>query len=335
MASPDRMTPEIFIPTKRRKLIFDATVFSSLKGCARFVDFRFNHNLVSINGKSNSLECGSMVHKYMELYYGQLIAGYSKSQAHSSGMVAAEMYARGCPHCMHVLSYEKDSEGNDIPLKCGHKPSEYPGVQNTPYEPEKDYQIGWKWVLETCEQYHEFYKNDFWVPLQVERVVGKILYQDDEIEILWKAKCDLISDTNQAILPIDHKTMKQRRDTMSLNPQFMGQCLVMDTRQAIINKIGFQKTLKPVEKFLRASMSYSAARLLEFQGEILPYYAYKYLDYLDNDYWPPNFDHCENKYGNCPFAEDVCTADPGERERELKLHFIVGPDWNPTNEGEE
>jgi hypothetical protein len=282
----------------------------------------------------------------MEVYYGAVIQGFSKSQAHGMGMVAAELYARGCPYCkdFEPLCEIKTGETKDththnincqLKPKCGHKVNEYEGVRNTPYEPEKQYQIGWKWVLETCEQYYEFYKNDYWVPLEVEVVKGRILYEDDEITILWKAKMDLVTDTNQAILPCDHKTMKQRRDSMSLNNQFMGQCIIQGTPRMIINKIGFQTTLKPEEKFLRATMSYSAARLLEWQGTILPYWAYKLLDYQENDYWPPNFDHCENKYGNCPFAEDVCSGDPNEREREIRLNFIVGPDWNPTNEGDE
>lgn len=318
--------PDIFVPRKKRQLVLDATVFSTIMGCARLTDFRFNHNLLSLGGRSNSLESGNIVHKYLEIYYKTIIAGFTKNQAHAYGLVAAEMYARGCPQCMGF----KPTDDTPKPI-CGHRPDEYPSTPNTPYEKEKDYQIGWRWVLETCEQYYEFYKNDYWVPLEVEKVKGQILYEDDEIEILWKAKFDLVSDTSQAIMPVDHKTMKQRRDNISLNNQFMGQCIIQDTRNMVINKVGFQSTLKPHEKFVRATMSYSLKRLQEWRNVILPYWAYRYLDYLDNDYWAPNFDHCENKYGNCLFI-DVCSADPEERERELKLNFYVGEDWNPTND---
>jgi hypothetical protein len=338
--------PEIIIPKKN--IVLDATVLSTLMGCGRLTDFRFNHNLVGINGKSNSLEVGSLVHKYLEVYYGHVIQRFSKSQAHQTAMIAAELYARGCPYCTNFepthCNLHKELPANEkieceeciAKPKCGHYPNEYEGIKNTPYEKDKDkaYVVPWKWALDTCEQYYEFYKNDFWVPLEVEIVKGKILYEDDEIRVLWKSKFDLITDTNQAILPCDHKTMKQRRDTVSLNNQFMGQCLVQDTRNIVINKIGFQSTLKPEEKFIRAIVSYSAKRLIEWQGTILPYWAYKLVDYSENEYWPPNFDHCENKYGNCPFME-VCEADPDMREHELKLHFMVGPDWNPTNQIED
>ena len=321
--------PDIFVPQKKRHIAIDATMLSTIMGCGRLVDFRFNHSLLSLNGKSNSLECGNIAHKYFEIYYKSIIAGFIKSQSHGMGMAAAEMYARGCPGCMHF----KPTDEQPKPV-CGHKDKEYPGTENTPYEKEKEYQIGWKWVLETLEQYFDFYKNDYWVPLEVEIVKGQVLYEDDEIVILWKAKFDLLSDTTQGIYPIDHKTMKQRRNNISLNNQFMGQCILAGTQNMVINKVGFQTTLKPHEKFVRATMSYSHKRLLEWQGTILPYWIYKYLDYLDNDYWAPNFDHCENKYGNCTFI-DVCEADPEERERELKLNFYVGEDWNPTNDEED
>jgi hypothetical protein len=124
--------------------------------------------------------------------------------------------------------------------------------------------------------------------------------------------------------------MKQRRDNISLNNQFMGQCILMKTRNVIIDKIGFQTTLKPAEKFTRGPVSYSIDRLNEWQSEILPYWAYQMLSYAESGYWPPNFSHCENKFGNCTFV-NICESDRGMREEEIKLNFIVGTKWNPTN----
>ena len=145
----------------------------------------------------------------------------------------------------------------------------------------------------------------------------------------------MVSDTNQGIFPVDHKTMKQNRNTNSMNNQFMGQCLIQKTRQVIINKVGFQTTLKPEEKFKRLPVPYSEGRLLEWQYTILPYYAKLLLMYAETGYFPPNFNHCEGKYGNCPFYETVCSYDPGMREDQIKRNFIVGPEWNPTNDDDE
>jgi hypothetical protein len=125
--------------------------------------------------------------------------------------------------------------------------------------------------------------------------------------------------------------MSQRRDTNSMNSQFMGQCIIMETQKVIINKIGFQTSLKPEEKFQRVPIGYSVSRLIEWQSETLPYYAKLMLMYSETGYWPRNFTHCEGKYGNCSFLK-VCESDPMMRESEIKRLFVVGPSWNPTNE---
>lgn len=335
----------------------DSQILTALMTCPRYADFRFNHNLQSIKGKSNSIECGSILHKFLETYFLCLIKGVKKEDAVNFAFTAAELYIKGCPDCTdfvphdcpeckgegqfrvhdgseegHIEECKACDRGQVKKPKCGHKVDDYPGVKNTPADSEK-WKTGWKWVLETCQQYIDYYRNDHWVPLEVEVVKSKVIYEDDEIRIMWKAKLDLLADTNQGIYPVDHKSMKQRRDTVSLNNQFIGQCIIADTRSVIINKIGFQTSLKPEEKFSRAVLSYSAPRLFEWISEIVPYYAYQLLTYAESGYFPPNFSNCETKYGPCAYQE-VCASNPDMREDELKRLFIVGPEWNPTNESE-
>lgn len=314
----------------KKNIILDATILATIMACPRLADFRFNLSLQAIGGKSNSLECGSIVHIFLEYFYRALINGVKRDAAVQLGMAAAETYIRGCPACSDF----KPTPEQPKPI-CGHKANEFPGVKNTPKDStDKPKRTGWQYVLDTCDQYQIHYRNDHWVPLEVEVVKGEVLYEDDEIRILWKAKLDWVVDSNQGIFPVDHKTMSQRRDTNSMNNQFMGQCLIMKTRQVIINKIGFQTSLKPEEKFTRLPVGYTPARLIEWQSETLPYYAKLLLMYAETGHWPPNFTHCEGKYGNCAFYEHVCSGDPGMREENLKLHFYVGPEWNPTNDEE-
>lgn len=311
----------------KTSVILDSQILTSLMACPRLADFRFNHNLVSINGKSNSLECGSIAHIFLEYYYKSIIAGMRREQARQLGFAAAETYIRGCKFC---TDFKPTEEFPKPP--CGHKPNEFPGVHNTPRDSE-GYKTGWQYVLDTCDQYCNFWEpRDHWTPLEVEVVHGKVLYEDDEIRIMWKAKFDWIGDTTQGVYPMDHKTMKQRRNTNSMNNQFMGQCILMGTRNVFINKIGFQTTLKPEEKFIRPPVPYSAERLFEWQSETLPFYAKLLLMYAEVGHWPPQFNSCEGKYGDCAFYENVCSANPSMREENLKLHFMIGPEWNPTNE---
>lgn len=323
MTEIDQIVASVDVPSvididSKKNIILDATVFTTMQACARLVDFRFNRQLVPIGGKSVSLEMGSIVHKVMELYYWNRSKGFTNETSIGAGLAAGRLYATGCRDCAEFTATPECPK----PL-CNHQADEYPGVQTATAEDVE-------WALTTCEQYFEHYKHDHWIPLYVERVMGKILYEDEEVRILWKAKLDLGVDTNQGIYPVDHKTMKHRRDVVNLNNQFMGQCLVTGTRLMFVNKIGFQKTLKANEKFERATVSYSADRLIEWQSTILPYWAKIMLMYEESGYWPPNWTHCENKYGFCAFME-VCKANRNMREEELRLAFKRGDKWDPSN----
>ena len=315
---------DIIIPPKKN-IILDATSLSSLMSCARYHDMRFNVRMVSAKGKSNSLEIGSLIHKVLEVYYKHKINGFNHSVSIGAGLTAGQLYITGCPYCADGM--------NDNP-SCNHEAGEYPGMQNTPENNEK-FTVGWKFALDTCEQYFDFYKNDAFIPLSAEQVKGEVLYEDDEIRVLWKAKFDLIEDTNQiGIVSMDHKTFKQRRDKSSLSNQFMGQCLLLKSRNVIVNKIGLQTTLKINERLTREVVSFSSDRLLEWQSETLPYQAYRYVEYMESGYWPPDYTHCDNMFGACMY-KGVCESDRGMREEELRLNFIKAPVWDPTNKEDE
>lgn len=310
------------IPTPKHNVIFDATTLSSLMSCARYMDIRFNHRMTSSRGKSNSLEVGSLIHKVLEVYYKHQINGFKRETCIGQAMAAGQMYVIGCPHCVTTTDGSKPA--------CGHEPEEYPGMQNTPEHSEK-WTTGWAFALKTCEEYFEFYKNDSFIPLACEEVRGKVLYEDDEIRVLWKAKFDLIVDMNQGgIMSMDHKTFKQRRDKSSLSNQFLGHCMLLDTRNVIVNKIGLQSSLKIADRLSKEIVSFTGDRLLEWQGEILPYYAYKYIQFTESNYWPPDYTHCDNMFGSCMFKQ-VCEANRDMRGEILRNEYVKAPVWDPTN----
>lgn len=282
------------IPSKKVNIVLDSQILSSLMSCGRMTNWTFNEDLQANGGKSVSLEMGSIVHNYLETKFKQMISGMPKAQAIAFGMTAAMAYAKS--------EEVKNSSQEDIDL-----------------------------ALATCIEYENYYKNDSWIPLEVECVKGQQIYEDDKIRVMWKAKFDLITDTGQLILPVDHKTMKQRRDSITLNNQFTGQCKLMGTRNMVINKIGFQKTLPAKDRFSRVVMSYSLDRINEWATEIVPYWAYKLIEYTESGYWPANYTHCENKYGYCRFRE-VCESNPNMRAEVIRLNFTKGKKWDIQND---
>ena len=102
----------------------------------------------------------------------------------------------------------------------------------------------------------------------------------------------------------------------------------------MVNKIGLQSTLKLNERLVKEVVSFSADRLLEWQSEILPYYAYKYVQFSETGYWPPDYTHCDNMFGACAYKQ-VCEGDRGMRAEILRNEYVKAPVWDPTNSEKE
>jgi hypothetical protein len=304
----------------KAKVILDATLLTSLMSCPRKADLRFNELLVPIDGKSNSLECGSLVHVILEYFNKGKMAGLGRNDAIELGFAAGRTYIAGCKTC-----------GNAEAPCTKHKDNDWTGMVNTPEESDRKF-TGWKWVLSTMEQYFDYYHNDSFITIAAEEVRGEQVYEDDDIAVIWKAKFDEIVDTEIGLVPRDHKTMKQNRDTLTLNNQFIGQCLLTKSRTIVVNKIGFQTSLKPEEKFIRASISYSADKFAEWINDILPYYARMLVAYTQAGHFPPNFDSCEGKYGMCNYLTNICEVDRGMRDSNKLIYFKKGRMWDINND---
>lgn len=299
----------------------DSQILTLLMSCPAKYDLRHNQLLVPSAGKSNALECGSLAHCVLEFYNKALIAGFDRTKAIEQGFEAAKEY---------LLPY--------APTNNYIKDVDHVGVQNTPEESGK-YEIngrqkeliGWKYVFATMQEYFDHYRNDSWTPIAAEDVRGKILYEDSDIRILWKAKFDQIDDSPIGIISTDHKTMNQRRETLDLNNQFMGQCFLLNSRQVRVNKIGWQKSLKANEKFERVLIPYSIDRLAEWANEIVPHYARMLVAFNEANYFPMNFTACETKYGFCEY-KSIHQADRGMRADVSRIEFIQGKAWDITND---
>ena len=292
------------------RVIMDSQILTTLQICEEFLNLRFNYNFVPISGPGRAIEMGAMMHHILEIYYSVQRNGKSKSIAFEEGMKIGQLYIVGCESCRNKTC--KD-----------HKDS-FLGLQATTVEEAHH-------VLDTFNQYHHFWHNDSWTTINTEIVKGEVIYEDDELSLLWKAKIDWEIDNLEGIFSTDHKTASRREETLSLNNQFIGQCVLTKQNKMFINKIGYQKTLKPEEKFERVAICYSKERILEWKAETASY-AYDLVALHQSNSYRHKFTSCQRRYGPCIFRK-VCEGQPNDRERLLREQFKVAEQiWDPNND---
>ena len=297
-----------------KNISIDSQMLTTLMACPQLYERTFVQDLISRTGKAPALETGSLAHTVCEWFAKSKINGKSYSESVAIGYEAGKEY---------VKKYS--------PINKYITNTEHLGIVNTPLDSDDGRVVSIKDVFNTMEQYFDYWKNDSNTILESEVTKKRLIYEDSDIRVLWCAKLDRVIDTPLSIMSMDHKTYKQKRDTLSLNNQFKGQCHVLGSRMIMIDKIGFQKTLKPSEKFIRQPISYSLSNLEEWRTETLPYYVNMLIAYTEANNFPMNYTHCENKYGTCRF-KDICETDKSVREEMIKVYFIKGKKWDITND---
>jgi hypothetical protein len=172
-------------------------------------------------------------------------------------------------------------------------------------------------------QYCTYYAGDPWVPIHVEEPFSVILYEDDELRIVFEGRIDLIVRNplqNNMTLVVDHKTGSRNSTPSGLSNQFMGYCVATGNKIAILNKIGFQKTLPPAKKFPRHVLSYPKEVLDEWVEWTV--WRARFVDAcVQGGSFPPDFTKCD-EYSGCQY-KDVCLAPPATRQDKLTRFFRV------------
>lgn len=270
----------------------DSTKLNVLQLCARKYAMVFRDNLSPLS-KPDFLERGDLIHKMLATYY---VMRRSRSR------------------------WTQNNRTHDDVVKACLRIGEHFAIKM---------QLNMDSVDETFFQFNEYckhYEHDGWDRIiAVEQVGSAVLYEDEHLVIVYEIKPDLVLQLDNGLIVVDHKTAKQRKEPSKLANQFMGYPYVLGINNICINKIGFQKTLKPAERFQRYTLSYANDVLAEWKDNTV-WWIKQLLKHIDEDFWPANFTSCD-KWGGCVF-EHVCMKERIAREYELQRSFEVSEHWD-------
>jgi hypothetical protein len=270
----------------KRIFVLDSQRLDAIQSCAYLYHTKFVSNLVPVNTPLY-LERGGLIHEMLCTYYKLKKYRHRWQQNHTTHADIVQI-------CVNVGRYKANKLKMDI--------SE---VEETIY---------------IFMQYTDHWENDSWNDIAaVEQVGSKILYEDDNLIILYEVKIDLIISLQGKLIPIDHKSSSSRREPNHLSNQFKGYCWFLESNNIIQNEIGFQKTVKPVDKFRRHVISFASSIIEEWVTNTI-FWVNLQIGMNDNGISPRNYTSCD-KYSGCELKH-ICMADPGEY-REFKIRELL------------
>lgn len=298
---------------EQRVISVDSQWVNNIQSCMYKTNLVFLQNMQPTQ-KAAPLERGSLMHDMLEVYYGLRgprtfdtkiwqdlresgidVDGIMRAPVPSSTNTDA-LYVAFCKQVGYWSAAQKDLAG-DV-------------VDETIYQ---------------FSEYTQFYKNDPWIALAVEEVGSKVMYEDESLKIIYNFKIDLVAQNGSMVAPFDHKTGARRSEPTSLSNQFIGYCFGLGLTNIVINKIGFQKTLKPSERFQRFPLAISVARITEWVDNTV--WWIKMWDRCNSEgFYPKDFTSCD-KYSGCMFRK-ICESDPEARAWKLERDFFKGQIWD-------
>lgn len=269
------------MPEKEKIVIcFDATEYDNFEMC----NFRWHafHNLHMRPKQTEShFELGTLLHYFEELYYKEKMVTQSVPQDKLEQIIEKGR--------LESLKYEMNVEE----------------VGATVYQ---------------FREYVRYYADENIIPLHVEEPFMVKIYEDEDIIVYISGKPDLIFRYagTKDIAVMDHKRMTRNTNYSPLRNQFQFYATAIGTDTVIVNKIGFQKTLEPKERFLRTPFVYPKEILEEWKRDVI-FRAKEMVIAQQFQHFQRNRTSCE-KWSGC-YLQRYCYTRPSARD------FLIGKEY--------
>ena len=280
----------------------DATILNSIQSCPKRTELTHIRNLQPIEERRAPLEAGRLFHAMMEIF---------------------NRYSFSHPHlCAHeVLHYIK----GDLSLSLLEKEE----IDMLP----ADYYF----VRDVFEEYASEDQN-FNIHSIPEETIARVMYDDDDLRIIYAGKIDLRINTPDggSGIPLDYKTEGRKSFPDKKSNQFIGYCWLTESNEICIQKIGFQgapwaqkdgmqRNSKSRENYQR-TLTYTD-EVIEDWIENTIYTCRQWVTNMHTGFFPQNRTAC-NQYGKpCSFWR-VC-EDKRENEQEvLSIYYQAKEPWD-------
>lgn len=289
----DNLIEQITIDkTTKVNVVVDASQYDLFQLCHQRFNYRYNLNR-ALPIKAKPLDKGLLVHIACETYYEALRTGAKYDWAVNSALM--KMKAAGA---------KSDLNNDELNI-----------------------------VYITMEQYFDHWRvaDQSFEIIDVEKAFIYLLYEDNNFRFYMAGKIDLIiSDNKYTNLPYDHKSFERSSPVNEMSNQFKNYCNALKSNMLIVNKIGFQKTLPPEQKFLRIPVQYDHLKIQDWKDNVV-LVLMEYVECVATNKWPMNETSCDKFHRQCEYYE-ICNSS-GKAAKEFKLanNYVEAEKWDVSS----
>lgn len=276
--------------SNKLNIVLDATMFTTYQSCPAKFNYRFNHNYVT-EVKAKPLDRGTLIHTGLEHYYAAIKLGKSEQDT-----------IRAMTMAVNMAVVDSDLDALEINR-----------------------------ILDVLMEHHEVWYGDDSTKniVSVETPFMYTLFEDDNIRINMIGKIDLTyhDDKLNSLVVLDHKSYERDFPVSRLNDQFTNYAIATGSDYCVVNRIGFQKSIKPAVKHKRIFLSYDDEFKEQWKRNVVRI-VYNYLNDVSDNIWPMNLTSCDKFNRKCEY-HDICDTTGDENKiAKLNLHFKVTEPWD-------
>lgn len=297
MTTPETSLVAEQLEEKWTNVQLDSQILSTFMSCPCKCNYVFNRHLIPVGGISSSFEKGQLAHIGLHAYWKERIKTGDYQASAIAGLDAAKKAS---------LTFT-----------------------NLPVEDALD-------CFSNLVEFFKFIQQSSWIPVATEQAFRFKAYEDPNLRlrIYLTGRIDLIVKTPQVpIIPVDNKSESERWFYSQMSNQFRIYALACKSNVLGVQRFGFQKSLKPEDKFKMELLPFDPNTLEEWRTVTLPYWVKQYLLANEDNFWPMNHTSCISGHFACQFSDKynggICNVSTEVREQKLERYFKIGEEWNP------
>lgn len=298
-------------------LVLDSSQISTFLECAEKWNLVNIECLTRSNTVDDAMVAGTLMHKYLEIYYTALGMGLSKELASREALAFN-------PDAKDETDKHQYPLGKEIRQQIVNRFIEYTMVYQSDYE----VGLGQRNIIRIAENGLPFDTTEK-LPL-VEQGFSYELLNTSEYLFVLEGRIDFIGNISGNPIWMDHKLQFRKRQLYKKRIQFRNYSLALGYNLGIINYIRMAKEGSK-DTFVREPISFSTRENQIWREELIDIYVRILRDKAeDNWIHRANRDSCDGKYGyKCQFT-DVCEEYNSETREDVKARdFVKRVRWTP------